>query len=345
MRWYSHTDGPLSLHGTVNVRFERMARQDAAAVSEKVQEMAVRSPGARIRFATDSEKIAVVLQYAQAPQVDLCMALCGASGADVYIGEGFDAKFLGAVIPKTYDQMSVEAEIAMPEGTHTVTITLPRNTPLASVRVGVCDGAKMLPAPIYSVSTPILFYGSSITEGGCASRPSMAYTALVCRWLDADYRNLGFSGAALGEPAMADYIARQPMSALVYDYDHNTPDEAHLKKTHEPFFQYIRKMRPELPILIMSRPDVDHFPLSSGWKRDIVRTTYENAVASGDQRVWFLDGHTFFEGPDRSFCTVDRCHPTDLGFYRMAQKVYPVLCQMLAQPNRAPWPKPQEAHR
>lgn len=333
MQWYAHTDSPLSLHGAANVRFERIEHRYAAQVSERVENMARRTPGGRIRFATNSETIAVQIEYAKALEVDKNMSLLGASGADVYIGSGFDAQFIGVIRPESYDAKIAQAELKLPKGMRTVTINLPRNTPLSTVRVGVEDHAKMIFAPPYTIKTPILFYGSSITEGGCALRPSMAYTALVSRWLDADFRNLGFSGAARGEDAMAEYIIAQPMSALVYDYDHNAPDPEFLQNTHEPFFKKIRAARPELPILMLSRPDTDSNPDEAALRRDIIRATYENAKAAGDKLVRFIDGHTFFDGPDRSFCTVDTCHPTDLGFYRMAQKVYPVLCEMLGVPN------------
>ena len=91
------------------------------------------------------------------------------------------------------------------------------------------------PTP-YVVEKPIVFYGSSITEGGCASRVTNAYPALLSKWLNADYINLGFSGSAKGEIPVAEFIAEQSMSAFVYDYDHNAPNPEHLAATHEAFF-------------------------------------------------------------------------------------------------------------
>ncbi|MBQ3554213.1 MAG: hypothetical protein IJA08_05980 [Clostridia bacterium] len=175
---------------------------------------------------------------------------------------------------------------------------------------------------------PVLFYGSSITEGAHTTRPSNAYTALLSSWLDFDYYNLGFSGGAKGNPEIADFINTLDISAFVLDYDHNAPDVAHLEATHEPFFKKIREKNPNLPILMMTSPDFDYAP-DKAERREVVRKTYENAVAAGDKNVYFLDGETFFGTEDRHSCTSDTCHPNDLGHYRMAKVILPVMRKML----------------
>lgn len=336
MKWYCHTDAPLSLHGTINSRFERMPAQ-ACDVSDRMRPMYQRSPGARLRFVTDASTLQIELTYAQKPVYGANLSLIAASSADCYCGSGQQARFLGLCSPASIDQMQAQATIVTQlTAPALVTVALPSRAPLTQVRIGVNDLAQMLPPPPYTYPAPVLFYGSSITEGFCASRPSMSYAALVCRWLDADWRNLGFAGAARGEMPVARYIAAQKLGAFVLDYDHNAPDAEHLLATHEPFFRIVRDADPELPILMMSRPDVDLNPQDSARRRDIVRRTYDHARAQGDRHVWFLDGHTLFDGPNRSFLTIDGCHPTDLGFYRMAQAVYPILSQMLALGHNQP---------
>ncbi len=196
------------------------------------------------------------------------------------------------------------------------------------------DARVEAPTP-YELGRPMVFYGSSITEGGCASRAANAYSALLSKWLDADYMNLGFSGSAKGEPELAAYIAGLEMSVFVYDYDHNAPDPEHLEKTHEPFFRTIRQAQPELPVLFLTKPDFDLDPAAAMLRRSIILRTCENARASGDQNVYFIDGETYFGSKDREACTVDGCHPNDLGFMRMAETIYPVLQNILTQRNIA----------
>jgi lysophospholipase L1-like esterase len=128
---------------------------------------------------------------------------------------------------------------------------------------------------------------------------------------------------------MALLIARIPMSVFVYDYDHNAPNVKHLADTHAPFFRTIRQARPELPIIMVSRPDFDSNPAEGRVRREIIRTTYEQAKANGDKHVFFVDGETLFGEHDRDACTVDGCHPNDLGFMRMAQTIRPTLAKAL----------------
>lgn len=128
--------------------------------------------------------------------------------------------------------------------------------------------------------------------------------------------------------AMADYINTIDMGAFVYDYDHNAPTVEHLSNTHKPFFDRIREAHPNIPILMMTRPaEVYNDDMKA--RRDIVKATYNAAVAAGDKNVYFIDGETFYGEFDRNLCAVDNCHPNDLGFFRMASVIRPVLKQML----------------
>jgi len=198
------------------------------------------------------------------------------------------------------------------------------------VELGFLPGASLeAPAP-HKISRPILFYGSSITQGGCASRPGNCYSSMLCRAVDAEQINLGFSGCGKGEPAMAEFIASLDLSVFVYDYDHNAPNADHLRQTHEPFFRIIREKHPDLPVIFMSMcniwPELRDKALEEDIeRREIIRTTFRNAVNAGDRNVYFIDGETLFGKSCRTACTVDRCHPNDLGFYRMYEHVLPVL--------------------
>ena len=157
---------------------------------------------------------------------------------------------------------------------------------------------------------------------------SNGYNSMISRWLDVDFYNFGFSGNAKGEPEIAEYINTIDKSIFVYDYDHNAPDVDYLEKTHEPFFQIIRKHDPQLPVLMMTRPNF-YEGTDDAKRREVVRRTYENAVSAGDKNVWFLDGETFFGKEDRALCTLDGTHPNDLGFYRMAKTICPVISKIL----------------
>ena len=118
------------------------------------------------------------------------------------------------------------------------------------------------------------------------------------------------------------------MSAFVYDYDFNAPSQEHLEATHEKLFKTVREKQPELPVIIMSRP---RFYLNEHVEkmREIIRKTYINAVNSGDKNVCFIDGSTLMNERIRDNGTVDGTHPTDLGFFSMAEQIAPILKKVL----------------
>ncbi len=331
MKTYTLAEPGIRTYGFItdeDGRFARLPRKVVAEVGPGTEGRMHNLVGGRIRFRTDS-KIVMVRIRLSTLKIDWAIPLSGSAGADIYVGRGEAARYVKIVAPKNYETFENEASFSLGGELEDVTINLPRNEAVEEIIVSLEDDARLEPPTPYAIETPITFYGSSITEGGCASRPGNAYTSLLGRWLDADYRNLGFSNAARGEQPMAEYIASLPMSALVMDYDHNANNPAQLAETHGPFYRLIRAARPELPILFISKPDFDGNRADSVARRDVIRTTYAHGIADGDKRLWMIDGQTLFGTDNRAACTVDGCHPNDLGFMRMAKTIYPVLKEML----------------
>ncbi|HML49120.1 MAG TPA: SGNH/GDSL hydrolase family protein, partial [Clostridia bacterium] len=158
------------------------------------------------------------------------------------------------------------------------------------------------------------------------------HCALLARFLDADFVNLGFSGNAKGEPEMARYIAGMEMSAFVLDYDHNTPNPEHLERTHGPFYDIVRQAQPDLPIVLVSSPNSD--TLKEGTqRRAVIRATYDRALAQGDRKVYYVPGDALLGRDHRECCRVDGTHPNDLGFMRMAETILPALAAALESPR------------
>ena len=334
MEFRSCTQPPFSIHGLLGRRepgaFWRLPDSIIDAVSENVSSIARRASGGRVRFRTDSRSLAVRMGL-KALEVAQCMPLTGSAGADVFLGVGAQSRYVGFVAPETYGNRVVETELSLTGKLEQVTINLPRNEPLDFLEIGVEDGAQLLPPLPYRYETPVVFYGSSITEGGAASRPGNAYTSVVCRRLDCDYINLGFARSARGEPAMARFLAGLSMSALVLDYDHNAPTVEFLRETHGPFFRTIRQAQPHLPVLVLSRPNFFRDPEDSARRREVIWDTCRAAWAQGDRNICCLDGETLLAGSEPSNCTVDGIHPNDGGFLRMAERVEPLLRQLLEQ--------------
>ena len=128
---------------------------------------------------------------------------------------------------------------------------------------------------------------------------------------------------------MAEYSATLDMSLFVLDYDHNTHDQSHLEATHYPFYEAIRACQPELPILMVSRPDIPQRNAQVPLRRAAIRHSYERAIAAGDRHVYHIDGGTLYSGDEWWDCTVDGLHPNDLGFRRMADVIGDKIAEIL----------------
>jgi len=306
-------------------------------VNDIIKQTAWHTTGGILRFKTDSLKIAIKAELSRS-EFQPIMAVSGSSGFDIYSGSGPNKVFYRNISPAIN---TPNFEICVPvtelqeykgDKMKEWTIYFPLYNGVNKLHIGLEEGATILPAPDYLLNKPVVFYGSSITQGAYASRPGNTYPACVCRWLDANFINLGFGGGAKGEIEMAEIISSIDMSALVMDYDHNAPDVEYLAATHELFFKHIRQAKPELPVIFLSRPDFDlnPGPGENMLRREIIYTTYRNAVNSGDKNVYFIDGETLFGTDNRDMCTVDTTHPNDLGFLRMAKVIYPVLSKALS---------------
>ena len=337
MKFYEVTpekDNPLRVFGLLpfydGEGFSKCHRE----ILEKIPRIAGlghRSCGGRVCFRTDSPSFTVRMTLERV-SVDIGIPMFGASSADVCVGPRPEARFLGLVYPTEYSdkETTVERTFYKSAETEDVTVILPRNETVVSMSIGIEENAQLLPPTPYRNERPVVFYGSSITEGGCPTRVGCNYVSLLSNRLNLDVINYGFSGNARGELVFAEYLIRSNPSILVYDYDHNAPTPEWLAETHEPFFLKIREACPELPVLMMTRPDFapceDHER-----RRAVVRKTYENALARGDKNVRFLDGGTFFPEEKRYECTVDACHPNDMGFSYMADAAAPVLLDFLGK--------------
>ena len=331
MKTCTYKDEPIKIFGLAEFHKNQRLTRLPDEVIEQVPSLSHygrRCPGARMCFRTNSRRFTVRIVF-ETLSVDVGMSLYNCQSSFVFAGEKSNCRYLDIVHPTGYDNKDFSAVIDKGnDGTEDITVWLPRNEILANVEISVDDGATVEAPTPYKYGTPVVYYGSSITEGGCCCNVSNGYNAILSRRLDTDYLNFGFSGSAKGEIPIADYIREIPMSVFVYDYDHNAPNPDHLEKTHEPFFLRFREKQPNTPVIMMTRPKIEYTE-DEKRRREIVRKTYENAVNRGDNNVYFLNGETFYGDTDRDLCTVDGIHPNDLGFYRMALAIEPTLKTLL----------------
>lgn len=335
IRYYNIRSKPFQIYGLYQPEtegvFRRIPLETATAVSEGVTMIHTAPSGGRIRFSTNSKTITLKASF-QSSCIMSIMAVTGSCSFDLYA----DGQFVNAMIPEknhisqnvsSFDfSEGLEKSCTFPNRTmRDILIHFPLYSEVTDVWIGLEENALLLPGKSYQHEKPVVFYGSSITMGGCAMRPGNTYPALLSRWLDTDIINLGFAGNAKGEPEMAEYLANLDMSVFVYDYDFNTPNAEHLNQTHDAMYQVIRKKNPDLPILIMNRPNAQK---EKDLRTAIIYETYRKAKEKGEP-VFFLNGYDVSHMIDPGIFWVDGVHPTDFGFYCMAKSVAPILEPLL----------------
>ena len=339
---------PFQIYGLYEPKkgdeFIRLPIEVAKNTNEGVLENAYHTAGGRVRFATDSPFLAVRAKIKKMTRFPH-MPRTGTSGFDLYEhgmnGRDYyvltftpmeDEPGWGKAIHSDYveqEHIWVSLRPTKTDGKlHYYTIHFPLYNDLVSLEIGVEAGCEVLPGADYAPIPPVVYYGSSITQGGCASRPGNAYQNIISARNNIDHINLGFSGSARGEEIMAEYIAGLKMSVLVMDYDANAPSPEHLEKTHERFFQIIREKNPELPVIFVTIPRA---PVNEMFirRRSIIYNTFRRAFDSGDRNVSFLDGYSLFDAEYYDVCTVDGVHPNDAGFVGMAKVIGNELSRVL----------------
>lgn len=328
--FYSVLQKPFSIHGLIyeNGQFRRMPEAVAKTVSPGVHWLHTNTSGGRVRFRTNSPYIAISTKMKNVGKMDH-FALTGSAGFDLFYGEHNHLKFHSTFRPPYdmtdgYQSLLDLNDTSMKE----IEINFPLYSEVCELYIGLQKDAAVEEATPYKMQKPVVFYGNSVTQGGCASRPGNSYPNILSRWFDFDFVNLGFSGNGKGEQAMVDYMAGLDMGMFIMDYDHNSPSVEHLQETHPNMYKAIRKAHPEIPIIMMSA-------ISSPWslkrhyeRRDVIRKTYEDAVALGDKNVYFWDGTDNF-APYTDYGTVEGDHPNDCGFFGIAKSLSQLIKEII----------------
>ncbi|MBE6929085.1 MAG: hypothetical protein E7463_02295 [Ruminococcaceae bacterium] len=327
-------EAPFKIYGLDHPEEPGMFRRMPQAYSDRVGPgctiMSGMTVGGRVRFCTDSPYLIMRAYTPSITPYTTGGTLTAMKGFDVYIkDEEGRERYWNSVRPPVSFEKGYESIVGLPGKLSDITLYFPHYNQLTDVELGLAQSAILTPGSEYSIQKPVVFFGSSITQGCCASRAGNVYSNYVGRLLDADTINLGYSGGAHGQQPIAEYIGTLDASAFVCDYDFNAKSAELLKNTHEPFFQTIRRARPELPILFLTKPVRKDPELSI--RRNIIFDTVARAWAAGDHNVYFLDGLTFFDGDDWDMCTCDGTHPNDLGFKYMGEKIAAELRRILSR--------------
>ena len=204
-----------------------------------------------------------------------------------------------------------------------------------SLEIGVDEGATLDQPAVDRPSRekPIVMYGTSILQGGCANRAGMAHTNIISRRLDREVINLGFSGNAFLDLEIAELMAQvESPSLFVLDYVPNSTADK-IRESGEAFFNILRKAHPDVPVILVERPIYPHSYLDQRSSADIKarneaqKELYLKLRKAGQKKIYYLEAEKIL-GKDREG-TVDGTHQTDLGAERYARAILPLIKKAL----------------
>lgn len=351
IRFYDLEDKAFHVSGFMKFdqehRFSRIPNQKRdllQQVNPCLVELGDNSAGGQISFRSNTKRL-VIRAKIQTVHNMVNMTPVGQCGFDCYVGkQKDDLTFFGitkfdsktkeyqceVIEPKIIQALNQKGNSDMNE----FVINFPLYCKVLQVQIGIDQDAILKPPSPYSKKGKLVFYGTSITQGGCASRPGMAYTNIISRRLNLEHLNFGFSGNGLGEYEVAQMLAEiEDPLMYVIDYEANSGTNGRMVASLDGFIQRIRKVHETTPILILSRiPYVlDEFDFATKELRTRLREFQQEFVTRNkfvDHNLYFMNGRDLFPEQYEEF-TVDVIHPTDLGFYYMANNLTPVIKNIL----------------
>jgi hypothetical protein len=332
---------PLGIEGQgwsdVQDPFDRLPAKAKGVVRDRVWELSKNSAGLCVRFFTNATTLHARWTTTSPTLAMSHMPATGMSGVDLYVRMEDKWRWLAVGQPKQQSN-SVVLVKDLPPGTREYLLYLPLYNGVKSVEIGAPKDAKLGKAHLRPAdkSKPIVFYGTSITQGGCASRPGMCHPAILGRRFDWPVINLGFSGNGKMEPEVANLLAELDPAVYVIDCIPNmTGDVEGISQRAPNLVKTIRAKHPTTPILLVEdRTYADAFlqpkrAAAQAAGRKALRQVYDALVGAGDKNLAYLEGDTLLAADGES--TVDSSHPTDLGFVQHADAFEPVLRKLLTQ--------------
>ncbi|MDD3886361.1 MAG: SGNH/GDSL hydrolase family protein [Victivallaceae bacterium] len=297
--------------------------------------------GGQIQFCSDSGRLLISGELRDTGGMDH-MAYTGSAGFDVYIKDGEPDSVWKYFRVTRFDHAQTKFSCSLTPAPLTrkmrsYLIHFPLYNAVKSLAIGLDDNAAITaPAP-WCDDRPIVWYGTSIDQGACATRPGLAATNQISRRLNRPVLNFGFSGSAHGEPEIAAMLAgvKDPVMYIInYDWNVKTPEE--MSASLPGFIDILRTRHPSVPIMLISHTLGADFVAEAGGdarrnfegKRRVLMRETDKRRAAGDRAIEFVDGDRLL-GDDWWECLVDGCHLNDIGFYRETEYLLPVIRRII----------------
>ena len=300
-------------------RYDRLPSSYKEIVRKEVWELSKSSTGLSIRFITNSSIIKVKWEILNDLKMDH-MPETGIKGVDLYFRNKDNWQYLNTGRPKgKLNEYTLVENMTLKEREYK--IYLPLYDGVKNIEIGI-DSSSYIIVPDRNLEKPIIFYGTSITQGGCASRPGMAHTNIINRKLDRDILNFGFSGNGRMEKPIAKLISEFDAKIYVIECMPNMNFPESITKRTIPLIDTIREKNPNTPIILVDlfKPTfsvLNNIVLEWGKGMDnALKIEYQKMIDNGYNNLYYFESLKAL-GDDKEG-TVDGVHFTDVGFTRYA---------------------------
>ena len=318
--------------------FDRLPAKAEGKVPAAVWNLSRQSAGLAVRFVTDAPAVRLKWSLTGANLAMPHMPATGVSGLDLYVRSNKDGRWQWAGNGRPAQKDDNRATVTVPAGKKECLLYLPLYNGVSAVEVGLPKGAFLSKAPPRETTyqKPIVFYGTSITQGGCASRPGMVHTALLGRRFERPVINLGFSGNGRMDPSVVELLAELDPAVFVIDCNPNLDAKGITERTG-PLVRTLRKARPDTPILLVEDRVFANAPVNEGARKRVeanhaaLKAEFDKLIGDKVANLHYLRGDRLIG--DDGEGTVDGSHPTDLGFLRQADQFADALAPLLPQPS------------
>ena len=310
--------------------FDRLPGRAKGVVRDAVWNLSRHSSGMMVRFGTDATEIYADYEVVSKNLGMAHMPATGVSGLDLYATDNDGkSRWVSVVKPKAQKTKAVIAKDLRP-GFREYSVYLPLYNGTKRLSLGTPTGTRFEPvAP--RADKPVVFYGTSITHGACASRPGMPHPSILGRRLNRPVINLGFSGNGKLEAEVGRFLVELDPAVYVLDCLPNMT-AGEVKARTEPMVRQLRTAHPEVPIVLVEDRTYGYSWIRESARnrndssRGELRSAYRRLLDAGLDQLFYIEGENLLFGDD----TTDGSHPSDLGFYRQAEAFEPVLRAALA---------------
>ncbi len=307
--------------------YDRLPKEAKNTVREGVWNLSHHSAGMLLRFYTNAPQFFVKWQLIHSKLELPHIAATGVSGIDMYVLDNANTYlFMGCGIPKTTESTAVFKAGTQANHSFSYLLNFPLYNGIKTAFIGIPKNYILQKDTIFRavLPKPVVFYGTSILQGACASRAGMSYPSILGRKLGFSIINLGFSGNAKLEPVMQDILAQIDASIYVIDCQLNTTKDE--TQAHTEFaIRKIRKAHPQAPIIIIegSNPTKE-FPTEEG---KIAYQIIKKLKKEGFKQLYYVEGSNLLGNDTEG--TVDLVHPNDLGHFRYAENLQKIFKKVI----------------